>query len=163
MGIPKRNVEELVLILHTPRFVVTDCSDWAVLGVHCLTPFEYWDHGFEPNSRYGYICTVNSICWVVTLCSSKTVQSSEEQIAVIFRAAEEAKQETSKSRWQVSRACLWLLLFFYLGLLFHPEDDGDMFVRNAGLSLNYTALETRRPYSLEPRLENLNRRHSSGG
>jgi hypothetical protein len=36
---------------------------------------------------------------------------------------------------------------FLLGLLFDPEDEGDMFLRNIGLSPYYTALQARRPYS----------------
>jgi hypothetical protein len=32
-----------------------------------------------------------------------------------------------------------------LGSLFDPEEGGDMFLRNIGLSHNYTAFEPRRP------------------
>jgi hypothetical protein len=36
---------------------------------------------------------------------------------------------------------------FLPSLLFDPEDADDILVRNAGLSLNYTNLETKRQYS----------------
>jgi hypothetical protein len=35
---------------------------------------------------------------------------------------------------------------FLLGLLFDPKDGGDMLRRNVGFSMNYTALQPRRPY-----------------
>jgi hypothetical protein len=42
-------------------------------------------------------------------------------------------------------ACCLLHAGFLLGLLFYPEDGGDMFLRNVGrLSANYTALYPRR-------------------
>jgi hypothetical protein len=34
------------------------------------------------------------------------------------------------------------------GLFFHPEDGGDIFLRNVGFSSNYTAPQTTRPHSL---------------
>jgi hypothetical protein len=34
---------------------------------------------------------------------------------------------------------------YLLGLLFDPEDVGDIFLRNVGLSPNYKALQPRRP------------------
>jgi hypothetical protein len=34
-----------------------------------------------------------------------------------------------------------------LGLFFGPEDGGDMFIRNVGLSPIYTASQPRRPYT----------------
>jgi hypothetical protein len=36
---------------------------------------------------------------------------------------------------------------FLLGLLFDPEEGDDIFLRNVSLSLKYTALRPRRPYS----------------
>jgi hypothetical protein len=30
---------------------------------------------------------------------------------------------------------------------FNPEDEGNVFLRNVGLSLNYTVLQSRRPYT----------------
>jgi hypothetical protein len=38
---------------------------------------------------------------------------------------------------------------FLLGLFFSPQDGGDIILRNARLSLNYTALQPRRLYSLK--------------
>jgi hypothetical protein len=37
---------------------------------------------------------------------------------------------------------------FGFDLLFHPEDGGGMFVRSVVISPEYTALDSRRPYSL---------------
>jgi hypothetical protein len=34
---------------------------------------------------------------------------------------------------------------FFLGLLFDREDEGDILLRNVGLSLNYTAVTTQKP------------------
>jgi hypothetical protein len=39
-------------------------------------------------------------------------------------------------------------LDFLLGLLFHPEDGGDMFLRYIRLPPNYKASQLRRPYPL---------------
>jgi hypothetical protein len=39
------------------------------------------------------------------------------------------------------------LSLFVFGLLFDPEDGGDMFFRNVKLPLNYTTLQPRRQYS----------------
>jgi hypothetical protein len=35
---------------------------------------------------------------------------------------------------------------FFLGLLFGPEDEGDMFLRNIGLFTKYTALKYTIPH-----------------
>jgi hypothetical protein len=52
----------------------------------------------------------------------------------IFMVEEQAIQETSRSRWLPSDAGI---LF---GLLFGPEDSGDMYFRNVRLIPNHTAL-----------------------
>jgi hypothetical protein len=39
-------------------------------------------------------------------------------------------------------------LSFLLRLLFHPENGGDVFLRNVGLSPSYTALQLIIPYAL---------------
>jgi hypothetical protein len=39
---------------------------------------------------------------------------------------------------------------FLLGLIFETVDGGDMFLRNVGLSPNYTALQPREPQSWKP-------------
>jgi hypothetical protein len=36
---------------------------------------------------------------------------------------------------------------FLLDLFFDPENGGDMLLRNIGLSLSYTAIQLRTPYS----------------
>jgi hypothetical protein len=36
---------------------------------------------------------------------------------------------------------------FFFGVFFDPENGGDMFLRNVGLSPNYTALKPITPYS----------------
>jgi hypothetical protein len=38
-------------------------------------------------------------------------------------------------------SCCLLLTGFFLGLLFNPEDGGDIFLENVKLSLDYTALQ----------------------
>jgi hypothetical protein len=45
-------------------------------------------------------------------------------------------------------AC-WFLLFFR-GLFFHPEDGGNIFLRNPRISPNFTVLQPRRPHSSNP-------------
>jgi hypothetical protein len=44
---------------------------------------------------------------------------------------------------------------FFLGLPFDPEDSGDMYLRNDGISPDYMALQPRRPYSSKSLRENL--------
>jgi hypothetical protein len=65
----------------------------------------------------------------------------EEHVAFIFRIKEQAKQDTGKL------AVLAYLLHagFLLGLLYSPEDEGNMFLQNIGwLSMDYMALYPRR-------------------
>jgi hypothetical protein len=58
----------------------------------------------------------------------KVNRHSEEHIAVTTKVEEQAIQETSmKQKTGTLR-----------DLLFNPEDRGNMFLRNVGLSLNYT-------------------------
>jgi hypothetical protein len=57
-----------------------------------------------------------TVCW-------KSANISEEHIASIFRVEEQAEQETTN--------CL-LHAGFLLGLLFDPEDEGDMLVWKVG-------------------------------
>jgi hypothetical protein len=45
-----------------------------------------------------------------------------------------------------------LLVGLFLGVLFNPEDGGDVFLWNGGLFPTYMALELRRPYSPYPPL-----------
>jgi hypothetical protein len=59
---------------------------------------------------------------------------SELLIASVFRVDEEAKQETSRSNRQAEFSSVGSIL----GLLFDPEDGGDLFFRNAGLFLRPT-------------------------
>jgi hypothetical protein len=54
---------------------------------------------------------------------------SEEYIASIFRPEEKDKHKTSL---KYSFSCWLLHAGFLLGLLFNPEDGGDMFLRNVG-------------------------------
>jgi hypothetical protein len=54
----------------------------------------------------------------------------------------------SKPSKKPTRSRQWLLLgSFLLGLLFDPEDGGDVCLKNAKLSLNYIALQPTRLYS----------------
>jgi hypothetical protein len=62
----------------------------------------------------------------------------EEYIASIYRAEGLTQQKIS-----LPPASVGLLL----GLLICPEDGDDIFLQNAGLFLNYMALEPSRPYS----------------
>jgi hypothetical protein len=59
----------------------------------------------------------------------KINRHSEEHIAVIIRVKEQDNQETSMKQKTGNLR----------DLLFNPEDRGNMFLRNVGLSLNYTA------------------------
>jgi hypothetical protein len=49
-----------------------------------------------------------------------------------------------RSMWQADRL---LLVGFWLDLLFVSEDGGDIFLRNARFSSNYTALQPKGQYS----------------
>jgi hypothetical protein len=65
---------------------------------------------------------------------------SEEHITSIFRA-----ERVSQAKNQQKQVAEWADLF--LGLLLHPEDGGNIFFWNVGLSLNYMQLQLRKPYS----------------
>jgi hypothetical protein len=62
----------------------------------------------------------------------------DEYIASICEAEELTQQEIS-----LPPACVC----FLLGLLLYTEEGNDIFLQNAGLSLNYTALQPIRLYS----------------
>jgi hypothetical protein len=51
----------------------------------------------------------------------------------------------NETRNQYKEAQSSLSIGFLLGLLFDPEDGGDMFARNVRLPRKYMALELRRP------------------
>jgi hypothetical protein len=81
------------------------------------------------------------IFWDMTPCSPLKIDVSEEHIAYIFRAEEQTEQETSS-------ACYLCQVGFLLGLLFDPDDDGEIFLRNVGrLTTDYMALYPRRQKS----------------
>jgi hypothetical protein len=44
----------------------------------------------------------------------------------VFRLKEQAKQETSRSRWHAQLSLLPLSAGFLLGFLFNPENGGDV-------------------------------------
>jgi hypothetical protein len=69
----------------------------------------------------------------------ETTQNSEEAYWLILWAKEDVKQGTT---------CL-MLVGFLLGVLFNPEDGGEIFLQNAGDSPKYTPLQPRRLYSLK--------------
>jgi hypothetical protein len=80
----------------------------------------------------------------------KSTDVSEEHIASIFRVEETANQETNMeqtaSRAQIVRnnGLLSLVPASFYGLLFDPEDESNMFVRNVSwLSPDYMALYPR--------------------
>jgi hypothetical protein len=60
--------------------------------------------------------------------------ASREYIASIFRIEMEASLSPASAG-------------FLLGILFNPEDEDDVFLRNVGLSPNYNILQLRRQYS----------------
>jgi hypothetical protein len=51
----------------------------------------------------------------------------EEHITSIFRNEEQVKQETN-----MNQGCCLLDVGFLLGLVFNPEDGGDVFLQNTG-------------------------------
>jgi hypothetical protein len=59
--------------------------------------------------------TESVVCWVVLPHSLKTANISNEHVS---------------SSWEELSTCFWC---FLLGLLFHPEDGGDIFFQNAWL------------------------------
>jgi hypothetical protein len=71
----------------------------------------------------------STIVWVVKL------DVSEAHIAPNFKVKEQTMQELMLPS---ASAC------FSLGLLVDPEDGGDIFLRNVGLSPNYTVLQPKR-------------------
>jgi hypothetical protein len=83
-----------------------------------------------------------SIFWDITTCSAVKVNGiSEEYIAFIFRASQARNQHEAGSKdiiFLLCFACYLLHAGFLLGLLFYPEDRGDMFFQNVGL-LQWTA------------------------
>jgi hypothetical protein len=46
--------------------------------------------------------------------------------------------------WVVTPFSYRTVQHFFIGLLFDPEDGGNMFLRNVGLRRNYTVLQSRR-------------------
>jgi hypothetical protein len=66
----------------------------------------------------------------------------EEHTGFILLIKEQTKQETIRSGWKTKLNSPSVSIGFLLGLLFGPEDGGDMFFRNVGLSSNYTALQS---------------------
>jgi hypothetical protein len=66
----------------------------------------------------------SSIFWDITQCNPfKVNRSFRKNISPIFGVEEKANQETS-----VLATCFHVS--FFLGLIFDPEDGGDMFLRN---------------------------------
>jgi hypothetical protein len=65
----------------------------------------------------------------------------EGHITSTFTVKEDAKQEINRVQFA---ACFG---WFLAGLLFYSEDGSDMFLQNAVLSLDYTALQHRTLYS----------------
>jgi hypothetical protein len=49
------------------------------------------------------------------------------------------------SKSKLSNTSRGLLAVVMLGLIFYPEDEGDMFLRNVRLSPKYSAIRPRRP------------------
>jgi hypothetical protein len=79
--------------------------------------------------------------WIVSPCSMKT----NKLFASSFSSTSLQKHTLlNKNR---GRAIAQALAFssFLLGLIFLPEDGGDMFLRIVGLSPNYASLQRRLP------------------
>jgi hypothetical protein len=61
----------------------------------------------------------------------------------VSRAEEKAKQETNRNRATLSLS--HISAYFLFNLLFDPEYGDGMFLRNVGLSPNYTAIRSKGP------------------
>jgi hypothetical protein len=69
-----------------------------------------------------------AIFWVANSCFSENPTFSEEaHFTSIFRADYYTREDSSRQK-----ACLFFASFL-LGLLFDPEDGGDIVLRNVGL------------------------------
>jgi hypothetical protein len=65
---------------------------------------------------------------------------SDERTVSIFRV-EKLRKKPAEHELSLSASAS-----FMFGLLFDSEDEGDMFLRNVELSLNYSALQLKRHY-----------------
>jgi hypothetical protein len=77
----------------------------------------------------------------------RKTETNNEQ-CIVFEVITAVAVETTVF-WIVA-PCSWgreLCFCLLLGFLFDPEDGVDIFLRNVGLSPNYTALLLTRPYS----------------
>jgi hypothetical protein len=81
---------------------------------------------------------MDTVFWVETPCSAEIVRRFGRMYRLHLRGR----------RKQKNRLCLPpYSADFMLGLLLGPEDRGNIFLRNAGLCPNYTALQFRRSHS----------------
>jgi hypothetical protein len=88
----------------------------------------------------------NSVLWVVTQCSYGRLQCFGGTCSLQLKGQRVSQSETCRTRLCAYAGVL-------LGLLFDPEDGGDIFLWNTGLPLNY------RTQSLsllwEPQIQNI--------